>query len=153
MNVNESPDNEELDELPPDIRAVLAEEAKVEPFISATQDEAILVAARAELGSSKIVVHPLLRTGRWVAVAAAIVLGFVLQQSQREQPQQSSSEAPTADFNRDSAIDILDVMFLAQRIEANSDVPPHGDFNQDGVIDQTDVDVFAANLVRLDNPI
>ena len=74
MNVNESPDNEELDELPPDIRAVLAEEAKVEPFISATQDEAILVAARAELGSSKIVVHPLLRTGRWVAVAAATVV-------------------------------------------------------------------------------
>ncbi|MGB0582490.1 MAG: dockerin type I domain-containing protein [Limisphaerales bacterium] len=153
MSVNESPDKEAPEKLPPEIAAVLAKEAKVEPFVSAARDQAILAAAHAELELPEPgILRPQFGPGRWLAIAAAITLCFTIIYRSN---QKFSEPAPAnaMDFNGDDTVDILDVMLLAQRIEANDDIPAAGDVNQDGAIDQADVDAFASNLVRLDEPI
>lgn len=156
MNVNETPDNEPLEDLPPEILAALAEDAKIGPLVSEQRDQAILAAAHAKLDlPTPRILRPKFRLGRWLAAAAAIAICFAVFYRPGHEMHDAAIlvSAPETDFNGDTTVDILDVMLLARRIQANSDIPTAGDINRDGTINQADVDALAADLVRLDNPI
>ena len=121
--------------------------------IPAQVDKSILDQARRRLAKPR----PLIVRLRWAAgigaVAAVIILGFILfnPQSAIKSPQ---SRPPAlaegrADIDGNGRVDILDAFRLARRIESRGPADPKWDLNGDGRIDRDDVDLVAAAAVRL----
>src|SRR5689334_22511317 len=86
---------------------------------------------------------------QWLAIAAALVVGFGLAFLFRPG---SHGVAPVAreDIDRNGRVDILDAFALARRLQSGAPSAEAGvDVNGDGVFDQRDVDHVAARAVQL----
>jgi len=158
--------NRQFDELEPHVsdrlRRDLRDLFQSPGAIPAQTDKSILDQARRRLAKPR----PFVIRLRWAAsigaVAAVIVLGFVLFSPQSGLPrfarndmiQNPQSRPPAlaegrADIDGNGRVDILDAFRLARSIEARGPADPTWDLNGDGRVDRDDVDLVAYAAVSL----
>lgn len=125
-------------------------------------DEAILALARERAAMASRQSRSVVRIGRWVAAAAAVVVGGAFLAVHLAHP--NSPTALAGDVNGDGRVDILDALVLARDVRvvaANGQAPAARrprpsfekyDLNHDGTIDERDVDLIAVQAVRLTTP-
>jgi len=89
-------------------------------------------------------VHPRVRRWhRWLPLAASIAIAATILYFSRP------DRVAAGDVNRDGAVDVLDAMLLAQRVQSGQAERPW-DFNGDGNVDQSDADEIMTRAVDLE---
>jgi hypothetical protein len=156
MRDNNSHDQDEGLEAPPQLVSALKRLPQAPVFIPPTADEAILRAARRHLA--------LPESGRrgwfgWfrfmprvAAAAAAILLLAAIPQFFKQPapgPARGSAFA-RGDLNHDGRVDILDAFALAMQLKQGETRNLQLDVNGDGVVDERDVAALAARAVKLE---
>jgi hypothetical protein len=110
-------------------------------------DDAVLRGARRYLRQSAGL-NRLIQFPRWLAAAAAIILGALVA-SLFFSPGRQNAHA-REDINADGRVDILDAFALARQLEARGIPELRLDFNGDGVVDRKDVEAIAGRAVKLE---
>jgi hypothetical protein len=145
---------------PERLREALRPYARETEFIPPAVDQAILRAARERLAERRpgptraaswwrVWTQPL--WVRWAAAGVGLALLLAaawMNSAGRSSPRQMA--AGGLDLNGDGAVDILDALILARRIESTHIRNPLYDLNGDGRVDQKDVDLLVSQLVSLD---
>lgn len=115
--------------------------------IPSSVDHVVLQEARRRFKPS-FRANSLIQFPRWLAAAAAVVLGALVA-SMLFSPARRASHV-REDINADGRIDILDAFALARQLEKGEGRERNLDFNGDGVVDQKDVEAIAARAVKLE---
>jgi len=122
--------------------------APQKPTVPPALDEDILQQARLHLQSLPSAERRLVPFPRWLAMAAALVLGVgVVFQLTREKHRETPLVREDIDGN--GQVDILDAFALARKLQQGAVSAAVLDVNGDGVIDQRDIDWIAARAVKL----
>lgn len=146
------PSQDEALEAPAKLVSALRRLPQEPVFIPRTKDEAILRAARKQLGHPASSRMTWFRLMPWAAAAAAIVLlaaipGLFMPPASRPL---SESVFARGDLNRDGHVDILDAFTLARQLKQGGTRNLQFDLNGDGVVDERDVATLAARAVKLE---
>lgn len=120
-------------------------------FVPLTVDEAVLNAARRQLGNRVERVFDWFRLMPWMAAVTLLVLLVFLAQFIIKPPSRQPSAAVfnREDLNHDGRVDILDAFALARQLKSGAHLDPQLDINGDGVVDEHDAEAIAAHAVSL----
>jgi hypothetical protein len=83
------------------------------------------------------------------AAVVLLVFWLATISRQSSPPRPAVARTDPADLDRSGTVDILDAFHLARRLEAGEATDPALDFNRDGAIDSLDVDRIALRAVSL----
>lgn len=145
-------DRPEQNDKEPQAPAALVEALRAlaprKPTVPPALDEAILQQARLHLESLPSAQRRVVPFPRWLAAAAALVLGvgvvfLFTREKHRETP------LVREDIDGNGQVDILDAFALARKLQAGAVSAAVFDINGDGVIDQRDIDWIASRAVKL----
>ena len=126
------------------------------PAPAAATDQAVLEAINARAGHIAAKRRRVLRTRiTWAAAAVvALVLALLAYDTGTDRtPAVQTNPEPVAqrqDVNADGAVDIVDAMLLARKIETGAATSREWDFDNDGTVDTADVELLAQQSVALE---
>ena len=164
MDDRDQPNSDE----PQKLRDALRGLEKERLFVPGAVDEAMVRAAQEHFGqkkdveaeeSSPVPVEALVfysklkpvkidprvrRWHKWLPLAASITIAATIFYFTR------TGSALAGDLNRDGAVDVIDAMLLAERVERGERIGLNADVNNDGRIDARDWDEILARAVDLE---
>lgn len=159
-------------EAPPKLVAALRQLPRESAFVPPTLDEALMKAARQQLGQAARKKPGWFRLLPWTVATAGLAAAVLLAYPHAIQffgqsktaarrgwknhgdtsiQRQAKAVANTSeDLNLDGNVDILDAFILAKKLQGPPLTDPRLDMNGDGVIDRRDVETIAAHAVSLE---
>jgi Dockerin type I domain len=179
MDMQNGTNTDENLEAPPKLVAALRQLPSAPVFVPPTVDEALMKAARRQLGRPDKKRPVWFRLMPWTVatagLAAAILLAYphakeffgsgpsTFSRSAKGVQRGSENTAESAippqrqglanvreDLNHDGKVDILDAFMLAKKLQGAPVLERTLDLNGDGVVDQRDVEIIAVHAVSLE---
>jgi hypothetical protein len=161
-------------EAPPKLVAALRQLPTEPVFVPPSVNEAVLRAARQQLGRTEKQKPTWFRLMPWTVATAGLAtlillayphakefLGFGALANTGHRGMKNTSESGLQrqshgsayvreDVNQDGKVDILDAFILAKKLQGRPFSDPGLDMNRDGVVDNRDVEVIAVHAVSLE---
>ena len=176
MDMQNGRNKDENLEAPPKLVAALRQLRPEPVFVPPTVNEALLRAARQQLGRPEKRRPNWFRLMPWTVATAGLAAAALLtyphakeflgsESSPGTKAFQRGSESTAKssvasqrqalanvreDINRDGKVDILDAFLLARKLQGALFSDPNFDANGDGVVDNRDVEVIASDAVSLE---